>query len=64
MLNKYLQEILYRVDTWINEVSGWGIESIEVKYVNISAYILLSGSSYIKFRNKLRNSMFEQYQKQ
>ena len=61
MLNKYLQEILYRVDTWINEVSGWGIESIEVKYVNISAYILLSGSSYIKFRNKLRNSMFEQY---
>ena len=61
MLNKYLQEILYRVDTWINEVSGWGIESIEVKYANISAYILLSGSSYIKFRNKLRNSMFEQY---
>ena len=61
MLNKYLQEILYRVDTWINEVSGWGIESIEVKYVNISAYILLSGSSYIKLRNKLRNSMFEQY---
>ena len=61
MLNKYLQEILYRVDTWINEVSGWGIESIEVKYVKISAYILLSGSSYIKFRNKLRNSMFEQY---
>ena len=61
MLNKSLQEILYRVDTCINEVSGWGIESIEVKYVNISAYILLSGSSYIKLPNKLRNSMFEQY---
>ena len=61
MLNKSLQEILYRVDTCINEVSGWGIESIEVKYVNISAQILLSGSSYIKLPNKLRNSMFEQY---
>ena len=28
-LDKYFQEILYRMDIWINEGSGWIIESIE-----------------------------------
>ena len=26
MLNKSFQEILYRIDNWINEGSGWVIE--------------------------------------
>ena len=41
------QEILYRIDNWINEGSGWIVEFIESQYINISAYRPLSGSSYI-----------------
>ena len=37
-LDKSSQEILYRIDNWINEGSGWIIESIEAQYVNISIY--------------------------
>ena len=35
-LDKSFQEILYRIDNWINEGSSWIIESIEAQYVNIS----------------------------
>ena len=51
-LDKSFQEILYRIDTWINEKLGWVIESIEAEYVNISIYNPLSESSYIKLPNK------------
>ena len=47
MFDKYFQEILYRIDNWINEGSGWAIESINGEYVNISIYSPLSASSYI-----------------
>ena len=57
MFDKSFQEILYRIDNWINEGSGWVIESIEAEYVNISIYIPLSESSSIELTNKLRNSM-------
>ena len=57
MLDKSFQEILYRIDNCINEGSGWIIESIDAEYVNISIYSPLSGSSYIKLLNKLKNSM-------
>ena len=58
-LDKSFQEILYRIGNWINEGSGWVIESTEAEYVNISIYslFLLSGSSYIEFPHKLKNSM-------
>ena len=49
MLDKSIQEILYRTENWINEGSGWIIESIEAQYVNISVYSPLSGSTYIEF---------------
>ena len=42
MLDKFFQEILYRIDNWINEGSSWIIESIEARYVNISVYNPLS----------------------
>ena len=32
MLDKSFQEILYRRNNWINEGSGWMIESIDVEY--------------------------------
>ena len=57
MFDKSFQEILYRIDNWINEGSDWVIESIEAEYVNISIYIPLSESSSIELTNKLRNSM-------
>ena len=46
-LNKSFQEILYRIDAWINKGSGWIIESIESQYINITTYKPLAGSSYI-----------------
>ena len=57
MLDKSFQEILYRIDNWINKGSGWIIESIEVQYVNISVYSPLSGSTYIELPDKLKNPM-------
>ena len=54
-LNKSFQEILYRVDAWINKGSGWIIESIESQYINISTYRLLVGSSYIDLPIELKH---------
>ena len=56
-LNNSFQEILYEIDSWINEGSGWEIESTNGEYVNISIYSPFSGSSYIELPNRLRNSM-------
>ena len=55
MLNKSFQEILYRVDAWINRGSGWIIESIESQYINISTYRPLVGSSYIDLPIELKH---------
>ena len=35
-IDKSFQEILYRIGDWINEESGWVIESMNGEYVNIS----------------------------
>ena len=43
------------IDNWINEESGWIIESIESQYINISTYRPLSGSSYIDLPVELKN---------
>ena len=56
-LDKSVREILYRINNWINEGSGWVVKSIEAEYVNISIYSRLSGSTYIELPVKLRNSM-------
>ena len=53
-VKEYFQEILYRIDGWINKGSGWIIESIESQYINITTYRTLVGSSYIDFPIKLR----------
>ena len=46
-LEHAFQETLYRIDSWINKVSGWIVESIESQYINISTDRPLVGSSYI-----------------
>ena len=52
-LEKFFQEILYRLDAGVNNGSGWIIESIESQYINISTYKPLLGSSYIKLPTEL-----------
>ena len=54
-LNKSFQEILYRVDAWINRRSGWIIESIQSQYINISIYRPLVGSSSIDLPIELKH---------
>ena len=43
------------IDVWINEGSGWIVESIESQYINISTYRPLSGSSYMSLLEKLQS---------
>ena len=43
------------IDNWINERSGWNVESIESQYINISTYRPLSGSFYMDLPVQLRN---------
>ena len=54
-LDQSFQEILYRIDAWINKGSGWIIESIESQYINISTYRPLVGSSYIDLPIELKH---------
>ena len=55
-LDKSFQEILFGIDNWINEGSGWIVELIEFQYINISTSRSLSGSSYIKLLVELKSS--------
>ena len=55
-LENSFQEILYLVDNWINEGSGWIVESADSQYINISIYRLLLGSSYMKWPEELRSA--------
>ena len=54
-LEKYFEEILYMIDVWINNGSGWITELIESQYINISTYRPLSGSSYMDLPVELRS---------
>ena len=58
-LDKSFQEILYRIDNWINEGSGWIVETFKSQYIKISTYRPLSGSSYVRFPVELRNPKIE-----
>ena len=55
-LENSFQNIPYRIDYWINDGSGWIVESIESQYINVSTYRPLSGSSYMKMPKELRSS--------
>ena len=54
-LEHAFQEILYRIDAWINKGSGWIIESIESQYINTSTHRPLVGSSYIDLPIELKH---------
>ena len=55
-LENAFEEILYRIDNWINKESGWIVKLIESQYIDIPTYRLLSGSSYVKLPAELRRS--------
>ena len=38
-LEKSFEDILYMIDVWINNGSGWIIELIDFQYINISTFI-------------------------
>ena len=54
-LKSYFQEILYMIDIWINNGSGWNVESIESQCINISTYRPLPGSFYMELPVELRS---------
>ena len=54
-LDQSFQEILYRIDAWINRGSGWIIELIESQYINIFTYRPLVGCSYIDLPIELKH---------
>ena len=54
-LKESYQEILYMIDAWINNGSGWIIESTESKYINITTYMPLAASSYIDLPIELKH---------
>ena len=54
-IDKSFEEILCRIDNWINEGSGWITESINSEYVNISKYAPLFGNSFIELPNELKH---------
>ena len=55
-LENAFQEVLYRIDNWINEGSDWIVELIESQYINISTYRPLTGSFYVKLPAELKSS--------
>ena len=56
-LNLAFQEIIYRLDNWISNGSGWIVEEMYSQYLNISPYLPLSGSTYIKLPVELQHLM-------
>ena len=44
-LESAFQEVLYRINNWINDRSGCIVELIESQYINILTYRTLSGIS-------------------
>ena len=54
-LENSFQEILYMIDVWINNGSGWNDEPIEPQYINVSTYRPLAGSSYMDLSVELKS---------
>ena len=55
-IDKSISEILFRLNNWINEGSGWMVERVNDQYLNISQYSPLVGSSFIELPKELTNS--------
>ena len=56
-LDQSFQEIIYRLENWISNGSGWIVEEIFNQYLNVSSYLPLSGSTYMKLPVELQHPM-------
>ena len=54
-LENSFQEVLYMIDVWSNNGSGWNVESIKSQYINISTYRPLAGGSHINSAVEFKN---------
>ena len=54
-LENSVQEMLYMINIWTNEGSGWIVKSIESQSINISTNRPLSGGSYKSLPAKLKS---------
>ena len=52
-LDECLNEIIYRLESWISHGSEWIVEEIVSQFLNLSSYLPLSGSTYIKLSKEL-----------
>ena len=59
-LEHFFEQILYMIDVWINDGPGWINELTESKYINISNYRPLSGSSYMNLKKFMLNILILQ----
>ena len=56
-LDQPFQETIYRLGNWISHGSGWVVEEIYSQYLNLSSYLPLSCSTYIKLPVELKHPM-------
>ena len=54
-LDQSFQRIIYRLENWISNGSGWTVKEIIRQYLNLSFYLPLSGSTYIKLPKELNH---------
>ena len=55
-IKQAFQEIIYRLDNWISNGSGCIVEEIYSQYLNVSSYLTLRGSTYIKLPAELQHN--------
>ena len=56
-LNDYFNEIVYRLENWISDRSGWVVKEIINQYLHVISYLPLSGSTYVKLSAELNHPM-------
>ena len=56
-LDQCFNEIIHRVDNWINHGSGWIVEEITSQHLNLSFYLPLNGTTYVKLPKDLNQPM-------
>ena len=56
-LDDCFSEIVYRLENWISHGSGWTVKEVINQYLNVSSYLPLSGSTYVKFPKELSHPM-------
>ena len=55
LIDRSFEEILYRIDNWINEESGSVVDLVNSEYLNVSMYAPLLGSNFIELPSELNH---------